>query len=82
MRGVCIFIITLISSTLPCFAGDHCNNFTVILFGRVWQVDSYWVQEDILNNPNDEAFLEPEGLAFRNGTLYVSGDRESYEADG
>ena len=82
MRRFSTFMILLILLAMPCFAADPCNNFTIILFGRVWQVDSYWVQEDILTNPNDEAFLEPEGMAFKDGVLYVSGDRESYEADG
>ena len=83
MRGISVFVIVLnLLATLPCYAEYHCNSFTITLFGRVWQVDSYWVQEDILNNPNDEAFLEPEAMAFKDGMLYVSGDRESYEADG
>jgi hypothetical protein len=40
------------------------NQFDIILFGRVWNVVSYFVQDDLLDNPNEDTFLEPEGLAF------------------
>ncbi len=83
MRKQFIFITILsLCAALPCAAEYHCNNFTIILFGRVWEVDSYWVQEDLMKNPNEEVFLEPEGLAFQNSRLYVSGDREIDETDG
>lgn len=35
----------------------------------------------MLRNPNDDTFLEPEGLAFADQLLYVSGDREEDETD-
>ncbi len=57
------------------------NDFEITLFGRIWRVKSYFVQDDLLANPNEDTFLEPEGLAFRNAVLYASGDRESYETD-
>ncbi|MFH0980060.1 MAG: dockerin type I domain-containing protein [Planctomycetota bacterium] len=58
------------------------NEFDVTLFARVWHVSSYFVQDDLLAAPQDDTFLEPEGLAFRNGVLYASGDREPDETDG
>jgi hypothetical protein len=52
------------------------NDFEVTLFGRPWRVVSYFVQDDLQRNQNEDTFLEPEGLAFKNGLLYVSGDRD------
>jgi hypothetical protein len=42
---------------------------------------SYFVEDDLLKNPNEDTFLEPEGLAFADQVLYVSGDREEDETD-
>lgn len=63
-------------------AADQCNQFEIILYGRIWQVTSYQVQDDIVINPNrDYEMLEPDGLAFREGVLYVSGDREAWSSN-
>jgi hypothetical protein len=60
-------------------AGDPCNQFEIVLYGRVWQVTSYFVQDDITVNPNkDFEMLEPDGAAYQQGYLYVSGDREEW----
>lgn len=55
------------------------TDFETVLFGRVWHVTSYFVQDDLLASSKEDTFLEPEGLAFRSGVLYVSGDREDDE---
>jgi hypothetical protein len=57
------------------------NDFDINLYGRWWRVLSYFVEDDVLRNQNDDTFLEPEGLAFAGQTLYVSGDREEDETD-
>jgi hypothetical protein len=57
------------------------NDFDVNLYGRWWRVLSYFVEDDLLSNPNDDTFLEPEGLAFADEKLYVSGDREEDATD-
>lgn len=57
------------------------NQFDVALYGRWWTVTSYWVQDDLLVFPDDNTFLEPEGLALSGGLLYASGDRQWYETD-
>lgn len=60
-------------------AAEQCNQFEIVLYGRVWQVTSYHVQDDIVINPNrDYEMLEPDGIACREGVLYVSGDREEW----
>lgn len=60
-------------------AAIRVNDFEVSFFGRTWHVASYFVQDDLLLGPQDDTFLEPEGLAIRNGVLYASGDREDDE---
>jgi hypothetical protein len=65
----------------PALAEVEVNDFHVNLYGRWWHVLSYFVEDDVLSNPNDDTFLEPEGLAFAGETLYVSGDREEDESD-
>jgi hypothetical protein len=59
----------------------EANDFEVDLYGRWWRVLSYFVEDDLLKNPNEDTFLEPEGLAFAGQLLYVSGDRGEYETD-
>ncbi len=60
-------------------ATDQCNQFEIVLYGRVWQVTSYFVQDDITVNPNkDFEMLEPDGVAYQLGYLYASGDREEW----
>ncbi len=73
---------TVFLSLLPAAAavGEiHVNDFDVALYGRWWHVDSFFVQDDLLSG--DDTFLEPEGLAFADGILYVSGDRGHYQTD-
>jgi hypothetical protein len=60
-------------------AQPRVNDFEIKLFGRYWHVASYFVQDDLQQNANEDTFLEPEGLVFENGTLYASGDREEDE---
>ncbi len=79
--GVAVFVSTLVVVS-SATAQVQCNDFEILLFGRIWRVVSYYVQDDILQNPNEFVFLEPEGLAYRDGVLYVSGDRGEDEADG
>jgi len=67
--------------TRVCAAQPLVNEFEVNLFGRYWHVASYFVQDDLLQNSNEDTFFEPEGLAFRNGLLYASGDREADETN-
>jgi hypothetical protein len=63
-------------------AAEQCNQFEIALYGRVWQVTSYYVQDDIVINPNrDYEMLQPDGLACREGVLYVSGDREEWSTN-
>ncbi len=57
------------------------NSFDTALYGRWWHVTSYHVQDDLLAGPNDNTFLMPEGIAFRNNLLYVSGDAGQYYTD-
>lgn len=60
-------------------AADLCNQFEVVLYDRVWQVNSYYVQDDITVNPNNDfEMLEPDGIAYKLGFLYASGDREEW----
>jgi len=73
-----VFFLVLVASAL----GEiQVNEFDVNLHGRWWHVLSYWVQDDLLIYPADNTFLEPEGLAFADGILYVSGDRGQFETD-
>jgi len=65
----------------PASAEVQANDFDVNLYGRWWRVLSYFVEDDLLKNPNDDTFLEPEGLAFADQLLYVSGDRDADETD-
>lgn len=60
-------------------AAVQCNQFEIVLYARVWQVTSYYVQDDIVLNPNqDFEMLKPDGIAYKQGILYVSGDREEW----
>ena len=76
------FLYALLLNSQAASAQPRVNDFEVKLFGRYWHVASYFVQDDLQQNANEDTFLEPEGLAFENGVLYVSGDRESDEAYG
>ncbi len=62
-------------------AALQVNSFDMQLFGRWWHVTSYYVADDLLASPGDNAFLKPEGIAFDNNTLYVSGDARSFYSD-
>lgn len=60
-------------------AAVQCNQFEIVLYARVWEVTSYYVQDDIVHNPNqDFEMLKPDGIAYKQGFLYVSGDREEW----
>jgi hypothetical protein len=78
--GVLLTALCLLDVT-PALAEVDVNDFNVNLYGRWWHVLSYFVEDDVLSNPNDDTFLEPEGLAFADELLYVSGDREEDESD-
>jgi hypothetical protein len=69
----------MLAGTRVSSAQPRVNDFEVQLFGRYWHVASYFVQDDLLQNANEDTFLEPEGLVFESGLLYASGDRESDE---
>jgi len=75
------FLILLLVATAA-DGGIQANQFDTVLFGRIWRVTSYYVQDDILRNPNDWAFLEPQGIVASDGVIYVSGGREEYESAG
>ena len=76
-----VYILILLLFVTPLAAAFRVNDFEIVLFGRVWQVTSYNVQDDLLENQNEDVFLDPEGLAFRSGLLYVSGDSGLDETD-
>jgi hypothetical protein len=78
--GVLLAVLLLLDVT-SARAEVQANDFGLNLYGRWWRVLSYFVEDDLLKNPNDDTFLEPEGLAFADGWLYVSGDREADETD-
>jgi hypothetical protein len=78
--GALLAFLCLLEAT-PARAEVEVNDFDVNLYGRWWRVLSYFVEDDVLSNPNDDTFLEPEGLAFADQVLYVSGDREEDESD-
>lgn len=60
-------------------AAEQCNQFEIVLYGRIWLVTSYYVQDDITVNPKkDFEMLEPDGVAYRQGYLYAGGDREEW----
>ncbi len=73
------FLCVLFSGAGVSSAQPRVNDFEVRLFGRYWHVASYFVQDDLQQNANEDTFLEPEGLAFENAGLYASGDREEDE---
>lgn len=73
------FLCALFSGARVSSAQPRVNDFEVRLFGRYWHVASYFVQDDLQQNANEDTFLEPEGLAFDNAVLYASGDREEDE---
>jgi hypothetical protein len=57
----------------------QCNQFEIVLYARVWEVTSYYVQDDLAIHPvHDYEMLKPDGIAYREGVLYVSGDREEW----
>ncbi len=76
----CLLFVLLMALPLPARGEILVNEFDVNLYGRWWHVQSYFVQDDVLTHPLDTPFLEPEGLAYSNSILYVSGDRGQYEA--
>jgi hypothetical protein len=76
------FMCAVLSGVRASSAQPRVNDFEIKLFGRYWHVASYFVQDDLQQNANEDTFLEPEGLVFDNGILYASGDRESDEAYG
>ncbi len=78
---LCAFLLTGIGSPRAGFAAVRVNDFEIVLFGRAWHVSSYFVQDDLLKNASEDTFLNPEGLAFRAGILYASGDREADATD-
>ena len=78
--GALLAALCLLAATTA-LAEVQANDFDVNLYGRWWRVLSYFVEDDLLRNPNDDTFLEPEGLAFADEMLYVSGDREEDESD-
>jgi hypothetical protein len=78
--GVLLAVLCLLDVT-SARAEVQANDFDLNLYGRWWRVLSYFVEDDLLKNPNEDTFLEPEGLAFAGGWLYVSGDRGEYETD-
>ncbi len=73
------FLCALFSGARVSSAQPRVNDFEVRLFGRYWHVASYFVQDDLQQNANEDTFFEPEGLAFDNAVLYASGDREEDE---
>lgn len=73
------FLCALFSDARVSSAQPRVNDFEVRLFGRYWHVASYFVQDDLQQNANEDTFFEPEGLAFDNAVLYASGDREEDE---
>lgn len=76
------FLCAVLSGGRASQAQPRVNDFEIRLFGRYWHVASYFVQDDLQQNANEDTFLEPEGLAFENGILYASGDREEDETSG
>ncbi|MGB9624753.1 MAG: hypothetical protein ACPMAQ_07810 [Phycisphaerae bacterium] len=78
---LCAFLLAGIGSARAGFGAVRVNDFEIVLFGRAWHVSSYFVQDDLLKNASEDTFLNPEGLAFRAGILYASGDRESDATD-
>jgi len=78
--GVLLAVVCLLDAATA-LAEVQANDFDVNLYGRWWRVLSYFVEDDLLSNPNDDSFLEPEGVAVADRLLYVSGDRDADEAD-
>jgi hypothetical protein len=79
LKQYVIFIAITAAALSTSQAAIQCNQFEIVLYGRVWQVTSYYVQDDIVLNPNrDFEMLEPDGAAYKQGFLYVSGDREEW----
>jgi len=77
-----ILITTLAAGASPLSAEIQCNQFEIKMYSRIWQVTSYFVQDDLALNPNkDFEMLEPEGIAYNMGSLYVSGDRELWNTN-
>jgi hypothetical protein len=62
------------------FASPKVNSFQIVLYDRVWNVDSYFVQDDVVAE-NDWTFFQPKGIAFRNSQLFASGDPDYYYSD-
>lgn len=74
--------ILFLLSVAAAFAADQCNQFEIILYERIWQVTSFYVQDDIAVNPNkDFEVLKPEGIACRQGIFYAGGDRGPYSTN-
>jgi hypothetical protein len=74
-----LLAVILAGAVNAAFAEVQCNQFEIVLYGRVWQVTSYFVQDDITVNPNkDFEMLEPRGIAYKMGVLYAGGDREQW----
>jgi hypothetical protein len=78
-KPIPIVVMILAGAVNTVFAEVQCNQFEIVLYGRVWKVTSYFVQDDITVNPNkDFEMLEPRGIACKMGVLYASGDREQW----
>ena len=75
--AACVFLAAGLADAQVSFAALQVNAFEIVLFGRAWHVSSYFVQDDLLKNASEDTFFNPEGLAFRAGMLYASGDREA-----
>jgi|GEM_PF-1263623 len=52
------------------------------IFGGSYNIDIYRVGTDFSANPGTGVQLEPEGMVFHNGVLYVSGDGGATETNG
>ena len=81
MKKIIYILILCLAPAGPALAEIQCNQFEIILYSRVWRVTSYFVQDDIVLNPNkDFEILEPEGIAYKSGFVYASGDREQWSS--
>jgi hypothetical protein len=52
------------------------------IFGNTYSVEIFRVAGDYSNAPNTGARVEPEGMVFHNGVLYVSSDAPANESNG
>lgn len=66
-------------------AGDFSATINQNIFGSNYSIDIYRVANDILGRTgagSTAGRLEPEGMVFYNGVLYVSGDGSAAETNG